>query len=179
MSHPTRVHAMSILAVRVASPRELAEEMEEPLNNVTYHVNQLRELGCIELVRTEPRGGGRVLERFYRTTQKSYFDDDAWDALTEDERLGVSTAIVKMMAKDLAKAMESGSFFTDDRKHLSRWPMHVDLAGWQEIAALLERTGQEIFEIEARVADRHAAGEATPIHANVQLMQFRSPPEGN
>ena len=177
MSHPTRVHAMSILGERVASPRQLAEEMGEPLNNVTYHVNQLRELGCIELVRTERRAGGRVLERFYRTARRAYFDEDAWEALDQKERLGVVWAIVRMMSKDLALAMASGTFFAADDKHISRWPMQVDQAGWSEISELLERTANELFEIEARVADRRAAGEPTPIHTKVELMQFRSPPD--
>jgi DNA-binding transcriptional ArsR family regulator len=179
MSHPTRVHAMSILGERAASPRELAEEMDEPLNNVTYHVNQLRDLGCIELVRTEPRAGGRVLERFYQTTQRAYFDDDAWAELSQKERLGVNSTIIKMMAKDLAVAMAGGTFFADDDKHLSRWPIQVDETGWGEIREALTRAGRELFEIEGRVAQRREAGEETSINVKVNLMQYRSPsPDG-
>jgi DNA-binding transcriptional ArsR family regulator len=177
MAHPTRVHVLSILTERVASPRELAAEIGEPLNNVTYHVNQLRELGCIELARTERAHGGRVLERFYRPTRKAYFDDAAWEMLTERERLGVIGTIVGMISKDLATAMASGSFFVDDEKHMSRWPINVDTTGWDEIKALLDRTGEELFEIEERVTKR-AGGDAdsATIHAKVALMQFRSPP---
>jgi DNA-binding transcriptional ArsR family regulator len=176
VAHPTRVHAMSILCERVASPRELAREIGEPLNNVTYHVNQLRDLGCIELARTERARGGRVLERFYRPTRQAYFDDDAWEMLTERERLGVIGTIVGMISKDLATAMSSGSFFVDDDKHMSRWSTSVDEAGWREISALLERTGKQIFEIEERVGKRTAAGGSAAIRAKVALMQFRSPP---
>jgi DNA-binding transcriptional ArsR family regulator len=176
VAHPTRVHAMSILCERVASPRELAREIGEPLNNVTYHVNQLRDLGCIELARTERARGGRVLERFYRPTRQAYFDDDAWEMLTERERLGVIGTIVGMISKDLATAMSSGSFFVDDDKHMSRWSTSVDEAGWREISALLERTGKRIFEIEERVGKRTAAGGSAAIRAKVALMQFRSPP---
>jgi DNA-binding transcriptional ArsR family regulator len=176
MSHPTRVHLMSLLGERTASPRQLAAEMEEPLNNVTYHVNQLRDLGCIELVRTERAHGGRVLERFYRTTQRAYFDDDAWEVLSEKERLGVVGAILKMISKDVATAMASGSFYAEDNKHISRSPMEVDRDGWREISELLNRTTKELFDIEERVADRRDGGEPTPIHAKVEILQFRSPP---
>jgi DNA-binding transcriptional ArsR family regulator len=178
MAHPTRVHAMSILGERVASPRELAEEIGEPLNNVTYHVNQLRELGCIELARTEHARGGRVLEHFYRPTRRAYFDDDAWEVLSKKEQLGVMGAIVGMISKDLAAAMATGSFFAEDDKHMSRWPINVDEAGWSEIGALLEQTTKGLFEIEERVTERTADGESAPIRAKVALMQFRSPPHG-
>jgi DNA-binding transcriptional ArsR family regulator len=175
MSHPTRVHAMSILAERPASPRELAEEIGEPLNNVTYHVNQLRELGCIELVRTEPAHGGRVFEHFYRTTTRAFFDDDSWAVLTEKERLGVLGVIMRMIAKDLAAAMANGSFFLEDDKHVTRSPMKVDHEGWKEIGALLNRTTKELFNIEERVAERTAAGTPADINAMVDLLQFRAP----
>jgi DNA-binding transcriptional ArsR family regulator len=176
MSHPTRVHLMSILGERAASPRQLATEMDEPLNNVTYHVNQLRDLGCIELVRTERAHGGRVLERFYRTTRRAYFDDDAWEVLSEKERLGVVGAILKMISKDVATAMASGSFYVEDNKHISRSPMEVDREGWREISELLNRTTKELFDIEERVADRRDGGEPTPIQAKVEILQFRSLP---
>jgi DNA-binding transcriptional ArsR family regulator len=178
MSHPTRVHAMGVLTERDASPRELAEEIGEPLNNVTYHVNQLRELGCIELVRTERAGGGRVLEHFYRTTQRPYFDEDAWEVLSANERLGVIWSIAQMISKDITAAITSGTFFAEDDKHITRSPMKVDQAGWLEISEVLNRTTKELIEIEGRVADRTAAGEPAPIDAKVEIIQFRSPPSG-
>ncbi|MBS1860118.1 MAG: helix-turn-helix transcriptional regulator [Actinobacteria bacterium] len=175
LSHPTRVSVMSILVEGPASPRQLAAEIGEPLNNVTYHVKQLRDLGCIELDRVEQRGGGRVLERFYRARQRAYFDDDAWEVLGDRERLGVIWSIVRLISKDLATAMSSGTFFEDYDTHLTRSPMTVDREGWGEIAALLNRTTKELFEIEKRVEGRSAEGADASIHAKVQILQFRSP----
>jgi DNA-binding transcriptional ArsR family regulator len=177
LAHPTRVGVMGVLVEGPASPRQLAEAIDEPLNNVTYHVKQLRDLGCIELDRVERRAGGRVLERFYRASQRAYFDDDAWEVLSNQERLGVLWSIVRLMSKDITDAMTAGTFFGDDYDiHLTRSPMSVDNEGWEEIAALLNRSTKEIFEIERRVQGRHAAGGAEPdIHTKVQMLQFRSP----
>lgn len=175
MSHPTRVRVMSILTERVASPRQMATEMDEPLNNVTYHVNQLRELGCIELARTEPVRGGRVVEHFYRPCRRSYFDEVAWRALTEKERYGVIAAILKMVSQDIAVAMAAGTFFQDGDAHASRSVMHLDDAGWQEVIALTEGTIAGLFEIEERVAARGAEGAPTPIHAKLDILQYRMP----
>ncbi len=175
LSHPTRVGVMSILVEGPASPRQLAAEIGEPLNNVTYHVNQLRQLGCIELDRTERRAGGRVIEHFYRASQRAYFDDDAWATLGDRERLGVIWSIVRMIAKDITTAMTSGTFFADYDIHISRSPMSVDDEGWDEIADLLNRTTKELFEIEGRVEERCAEGAEASIHTKVEMLQFRSP----
>jgi DNA-binding transcriptional ArsR family regulator len=176
MSHPTRVRVMSILTDRIASPRQMAAEMDEPLNNVTYHVNQLRDLGCIELARTAPVRGGRVVEHFYRPCRRSYFDAEAWDSLTEKERYGVIAAILKMVSKDIATAMAAGTFFEHGDAHASRSVMHLDTDGWQEVVELTERTIEGLFEIEERVAERGVDGEAPTINAKLDILQYRMPP---
>jgi DNA-binding transcriptional ArsR family regulator len=176
MSHPTRVQAMSVLLERTASPRQIAAEIDERLNNVTYHLNQLRKLGCIELVRTERVRGGRVVEHFYRATQRLYFDEDAWRALTAKERLDIVGVSLRMISQDITTAMATGTLFGDDNAHLCRTPMVVDRDGWTEVSELLERMTEELFEIEARVAKRTADGTPAEIHTRVQMLQFRSPP---
>ncbi len=175
MSHPTRVHAMSVLLERTASPRQVAEEIGERLNNVTYHFNQLRKLGCIELVRTERVRGGRVLEHFYRATRRVYFDQAAWEVLNEKERLDLTAVTLRMISQDISKAMAAGTMFGDDNAHFTRSPMVVDAEGWAEITGVIGRALEELFEIEGRVAERTAAGAEAEIHARVELMQFRAP----
>jgi DNA-binding transcriptional ArsR family regulator len=175
MSHPTRVRAMGILLERTASPRNIAEEIGEPLNNVTYHLNQLKKLGCIELVRTESVRGGRVLERFYKAKRRLYFDEEAWDALTEGERLDVISVSLRMISEDITKAMAAGTIFGDGNSHLSRTGLLLDAEGWEEVSGVIERATTELFEIEANVSERTADGPPADIHARVELMQFRAP----
>jgi DNA-binding transcriptional ArsR family regulator len=175
LSHPTRVGIMSVLVERPASPRRLAAAIGEPLNNVTYHVNQLRDLGCIELDRTERRAGGRVLERFYRTTQRAYFDDEAWDVLNESERLGLIWSVVRLISKDIATAMTSAAFFDGYDANIIRSPMKVDDEGWDEITDLLSRATKELLEIEERVAERCEGDGGPAIHTKVEMLHFRSP----
>lgn len=175
MSHPTRVRAMSLLLERTASPRQVAAEIGERLNNVTYHLNRLRKLGCIELVRTERVRGGRVLEHFYRAPRRLYFDEDAWETLSEKERLDLAGVSLRIISRDITAAMAAGTFFGQDSAHLRHTPMVVDADGWQEISAVLERTTEELFEVEARIAERTAAGAPADLHSRVVLMHFRSP----
>lgn len=175
MSHPTRVRVMSILTERSASPRQIAAEIDEPLNNVTYHVKQLRDLGCIELVRADQVHGGRVVEHFYRSCRRAYFDETAWDTLTEKERYGVISAILKMISKDIATAMTAGTFFQDGDAHATRSVLHLDDDGWREVIKVIEHATEELFEVEERVAARSAEGTPTPIHAKLDILQYRMP----
>jgi DNA-binding transcriptional ArsR family regulator len=178
MSHPTRIHTMCVLIERKASPRQVAAEIGEPLNNVTYHINQLRKLGCIELVETGTAGGGRVVEHFYRATERSYFDEDAWGELDDKEKFAVVNTILRLMSEDIARAMRTGTFYARDDIHISRSPMALDEEGWREVAELLNETTKEMIEIEGRVADRCRDDEPPSLHTKVEILQFPSPPPG-
>jgi DNA-binding transcriptional ArsR family regulator len=179
MSHPTRVHAMGILLERTASPRQVAAEIGERLNNVTYHLNQLRKLGCVELVRTERVRGGRVLEHFYRATKRLWFDEAAWEALNEKEQFDLAGVTLRMISQDVTASMAAGMFFGEDTAQMARAPMIVDREGWQEITELMARATEGLFEIEARVTERSSDGPPPDVHTKVEMMLFRSPPPGD
>jgi DNA-binding transcriptional ArsR family regulator len=176
MTHPTRVHTMAFLRERTASPREVAEAIGERLNNVTYHVDQLRKLGCVDLVRTERVRGGRVVEHFYRATRRLYFDETAWASLTEKERLGIAGVSLRMISEDINAAMAAGTFFHEGGDgHVSRSPMVLDAEGWEEVLEVLDRASLGLVEVEERVAERVAEGAEVDIQAKVHMLQFRSP----
>jgi len=69
LSHPTRVEILEKLQGRVASPVELSRELEASPGVISYHASTLLRCGCLELVSTEPRGGG--LENFFAITARS------------------------------------------------------------------------------------------------------------
>jgi DNA-binding transcriptional ArsR family regulator len=64
--HATQVRVLRRLAddKEPRSPRQLADELGEPLSQVAYHVKALAERGLLELVATRRRRGG--LQHFYR-----------------------------------------------------------------------------------------------------------------
>lgn len=174
MSHPTRVHAIGMMLNRTVSPREIAAHLDEPLNNVTYHVNQLVALGCAELVEVRPARGGRVAEHFYRATESCFFDDSSWAELGENERQNVATTIMRLISEDINIAMVAGTFYRPDDNHVSRTPMTVDAEGWEEVKELLSETLQGLLSIRDRASDRIAAG-AAEIPSRVEIIHFRSP----
>jgi DNA-binding transcriptional ArsR family regulator len=64
LSHPVRIRILVALADDGEhSPKELAERLDEPLGNVSYHVRSLAGSGAVELRRTVPRRG--AVQHYY------------------------------------------------------------------------------------------------------------------
>lgn len=177
VAHPTRVRVLTVLNDRIASPKELAEEIDESLNNVAYHIEILKELGCIELVKAEPSAGGRVVEHFYRAIQRSYFDAEAWEQLGEKERHAVSSTLMRLASEDINEAIAKGTFYDPDDNHISRTPLVVDQLGWDEVTAALDGVLSVLLRIPEAVAKRaeDADSEVETMSIKVEIIQFRSP----
>lgn len=175
LAHPTRVHAVTVLNERTASPAELAKELERPVRHVTYHLEVLEELGCVELAKSEPASGGRVVEHFYRATVRPWFDQETWEKMADSEALGLTMPILALMSEDIAQSMVAGTFNDPSNNHVSRTPMVVDGEGWIETITLLNSTLEELIAIQGRVSNRSAPDTETML-TKVEIIQFRSPP---
>ena len=175
VSHPTRLHAMIVFWEREASPREIAAELGEPLNNVTYHVNQLRDLGWIELVAERPARGGRVVEHFYKAARNTLIQDTDLSHLGRDEIDVIDMTILRSMAKDIEQAMASGTFFAHDDNQLTRIPLDVDPQGWEETKDILDRALEELLAVKEAVLQRTAATDEATVPIKVEIIHFESP----
>jgi DNA-binding transcriptional ArsR family regulator len=174
LRHPTRSYALTILTERVASPKEIAKELDRTIRHVSYHLGVLEDLGCIELVRTEAAGGGRVVEHFYKATKRPWLDRQSWAGLDDTDQQGVTSTLMELISADIESAMSGGTFSDPSDNHLSRTPMTVDREGWQEVVTLLAGTLDGLIDIQGRVSNRSGAQtELTPI--KVQILHFRSP----
>lgn len=172
-SHPTRVQILSILAATEASQRMLATEIDEPPNNVGYHIKVLKRLGCIEVVKTESVRGGRVQEIFYRATRQPLLHLDAWQKLSDPEKHDWVETVLRLATKNIADSMGKGLFLEPDDGHMSRTPLTVDLQAWAEVTGILDRAAEDIFEVHARAADRLAEGASEGFHVKVVILQFQ------
>ena len=111
LMHPVRTRVFALLDENVASPSELAAELDEPLGTVSYHVRILLELGLIELVSTTPRRG--AIEHHYRAAKQEWhlsrrplaLDGPGRDELAEliDETLARAREIESRAAVRLAE----------------------------------------------------------------------------
>lgn len=177
LSHPLRARALAILNERIASPKEIHEQLEVPLGNVNYHVNVLDELGCIELVKTAQRRG--ATEHYYRGTTRSFLNKENWAQLSPDAKSGVTVAGLKMINDASRAALEGETFDSRDNRHLSCTPINLDEQGWDEIMVLLDETLDRVLAIQGESASRQAKAENEQgIRATISLLGFESPAGG-
>lgn len=170
-AHPLRVQILIILNERVASPNILAQELEQSLNLVAYHVRVLEKYDCVELVDTKQRRG--ATEHFYRATRRQFLSDDEWARLPKSLRPGMFGAVLKSVFEDLEAASEAGTL--DDEMHLSRTPMVVDQQGWTDASEALKQTLDRLLEIQGEASERLANSGEKSILAKAHMMHFRSP----
>lgn len=172
-AHPLRVQILIILNERVASPNLLAQELDQSLNLVAYHVRVLEKYDCIELVDTKQRRG--ATEHFYRATRRQFLTDSEWARMPEVLRPGIATAMLKSVFQDVEEAVSAGTLEEIDDVHLSRTPMVVDRQGWGDVATLLGETLERVLEIQAEAGERLANGDEPGIVSKVHLLHFKSP----
>ncbi len=172
-AHPLRVQILIILNERVASPNLLAQELDQSLNLVAYHVRVLEKYDCIELVDTKQRRG--ATEHFYRATRRQFLSDAEWARMPESLRPGLSGAMLKSVFDDIEEAMTQGTLDEIDDRHLSRTPMVVDQQGWADVVSLLSSTLDRVIEIQAEASERLANGDETGMLSKVAMMHFKSP----
>jgi DNA-binding transcriptional ArsR family regulator len=64
LRHPLRRQILRTMAATdPISPRQISDELREPLSNVSYHVRVLADCGAVTLVDTEPVRGS--MQHFY------------------------------------------------------------------------------------------------------------------
>lgn len=168
MGHPLRFRILVALNLRVASPKELADEFDEPLGNVSYHVRMLDSLGCLELVDTKQRRG--AVEHFYRAVTRPMFSDDDWSVLPATARREIDATLLRQIIDDVAAAARGGGFDREDA-HIVRMPLEVDEEGWDAAIAVIARALDDLFEIQA-ASNGRLAGKVPPIRAEAVMLMF-------
>jgi DNA-binding transcriptional ArsR family regulator len=178
LSHPLRMRILTRLNEGVASPNEMAKEFEESLPLVSYHVRILRELECIELVRTTPRRG--AIEHHYRALTRPFLDDEDWSALPPSARKAVSNTVLSKALSDVRSAVATGTFDERPDRHLSYAPLLLDEEGWAELTRRLDDVLEWAIEEQAaaagRLQDEEAGGDE--VRARLTLLAYPAPTLG-
>jgi DNA-binding transcriptional ArsR family regulator len=172
-AHPLRVQILIILNEKVASPNMLAQQLDQSLNLVAYHVRVLEKYDCIELVDTKQRRG--ATEHFYRATRRQFLTDSEWSRLPKSLRPGLSGAMLKSAFDDVEDALDKGTLDELEDRHLSRTPMVVDKKGWEDTVDLLAGTLDRLLEIQTETSERLAASGEESMLAKVVMLHFKSP----
>ena len=172
LAHPLRVRILSSLSKGISSPNQLAQELDEPLGNVSYHVKTLLEYDCVELVKTEPRRG--AVEHFYRATERAFLSAKDWEMIPASARKGINGVILEAIGQDAGAALVGNTIDSRADSHISRTPMVLDEAGWTELAELLAETLNRALEIQEQAAGRLAEEKTEPISTTLAILNFET-----
>jgi DNA-binding transcriptional ArsR family regulator len=173
LAHPVRAQALAILNERVASPNEIAQEVDQGVGHISYHINVLKECECIELVETVPRRG--AVEHFYRATTRAFLGDEDWRRLPASVRPTLSATLMQDLVDDVAASLSAGTFDARDDRHFSWTPMIVDEQGWAEVVEVYRSALGRVLEIQAASADRLTRKEESGTPISVAAMVYETP----
>jgi DNA-binding transcriptional ArsR family regulator len=174
LSHPVRVKALTILTERIASPKEIAQQIDVSLGNVSYHVRELESLGLIEIMEEENVRG--AVAHFYKAAQRPMIDNPDWEKLDATVRSAFSGYVIETLMTDAATSLAAGVFDRREDRHLSRTPLRLDLRGWRRVAAIQAKALDQILKEEEAAAARLSASGEDGIQAVVGMALFEMPP---
>jgi DNA-binding transcriptional ArsR family regulator len=169
MAHPLRVQILGILEQRVASPRELADELEAPLGNVSYHVRTLSSLGLIKLVKKTPRRG--AIEHYYEARGRAVVTDRAWAEVPDIVKRALVGATLGEVSERVNDAAAKGGFDREDA-HLTSPRVIVDEQGFRELSGALNDLFERVDKIQRESTKRLKGDDAGAIEAGVVAMLF-------
>jgi len=171
LSHPLRQRILQRLNEGgVKSPNELSRDLGDPLGNVSYHVRILRELDCVELVRTEQRRG--ALEHYYRATAQPWLDDKQWARLPAAFRRKTLGRTLSELLQSAGEASQEGGFDHPEAV-VNRMPLDLDEQGFSDVVKLLNDTLEAALKIQSESQKRKSEPGAEVIRTELGVLHFR------
>lgn len=172
LAHPLRVRILDLLQTETLSPKLMAQQLGVSLGDASYHTGVLRDCGCLELVRKEPRRG--VTEHFYRARPRSYIGNQDLRRVPRPVRGAISWAALWTFFGRVVAAINAGTL--DDREDTTfTWmAVTVDSLGWSEIGNLLSAMVSQFGEIHAESVLRLAGTDDEGVRIIVGLAGFEA-----
>lgn len=152
VGHTVRIEALTLFNERVASPKDVAELTGVSLSQAGHHVKELREAGCIEFVRQEPRGG--AVEHFYCANKRPELTDEEWELLPDKTRRQLVAAVFRNLIAEGLSAIRSGNMSADRFMRMSWKSMNLDEQGRQEAADEQRESLERLQRIETAANKR-------------------------
>lgn len=174
LTHPLRAKMLYAIQEAEASPKELAAHFGVPLSNVAYHIQVLRKLKLIRLVRKTPRRG--AVEHHYVADQVVSMYVKAWAETPEPIKELAVAQWLEDVGSFVADAATTGGF-NRSNAHLSRSRPVLDAEGWDILAAKMDEMLELIDEVEQASAERlKGSNHEGERRAGIIMMLFESTP---
>jgi DNA-binding transcriptional ArsR family regulator len=147
------VDILSVLHDGPASAKELAALLEEPLSNITHHINELNKAGAIEVAHTKKVGN--LEQHYWRGLQTTLLDVDDLATLAPAELEAMRRIITQSVMAELLSALRAGNLL--DPRASAAWDRFwLDEEGYDELADFSQQFFEGLYDISARAAARSA-----------------------
>jgi DNA-binding transcriptional ArsR family regulator len=156
LAHPLRIQILRVLQNRVASPSDIADELQVRLPNVSYHVRFLERIGVIELVRTRQRRG--AIEHYYKARGRLRINDSIWAQVPDVVK---SAMVDATLAQAIQSITTAASFEGFSRKEAlaGRLLFNLDEQGFRELSTAANELTKRAVAIEKESRQRMAAND--------------------
>ena len=171
-AHPLRIRILALLDRRVASPIQLAQEMDSSVDAIVEHLRALEKHGLVKLVRKAQRPGSG--ENAYTAEEMPAVSAEAWDQVPlVVRRAATENGLAQIHA--FATAAASAGGFDRGTSHLARSELHLDQQGWDEVSELGVKLLAAVEKIEAAAEQRLRSGESQrAISSGLVLLFFHA-----
>lgn len=177
LGHPVREHILAVFNERIASGREIGEEIGADVSSFYHHIEALEKLECIERVETKKRRGAN--EHFFRARQTLFFDEAGWRSLPASIKADIAASSLQYLFDDVVGALKAGTLDASDDRHVSWTPGTFDGQGWKEAKELMGQTLAHLEAIQKAACERVATGGRPEIRATMAILAFETPRPGS
>jgi hypothetical protein len=184
LRHPLRAEILAFLNDEqdVASPVEMFRAgvgQKSPgkkylLENISYHVGVLRDLGLVREVSSRAVRG--ATEHFYEATARMMLDIEEWSKLPPEAKNSVSVAAVEETLARAGKALSAGTFDTFDERAVINLPLLLDAEAFIQLAEDVTELMKLAERRQAEAVERTKESPDKLFHASASLLLYQSPP---
>jgi DNA-binding transcriptional ArsR family regulator len=170
LADPLRVRILGALGTRVASPSDIAREIDADLTLVSYHFRVLRDAGLVKWVRDAPRRGAR--ETYYKASSPPVLKRDVWGRASAVIKQVIVQSNLRTIGKRVNEAARAGGFERDNAQ-LLHTPLLLDEKGWKEASELVGELQPKLQKVGERAEKRSEGKDAEDlIDCSSVLMLF-------
>jgi len=155
MGHAIRAAAFRVIRDAPASPSDVAKEIGESTQSVSFHMKQLVKLGCAELIEQRIVGGN--VKNIYKATEPFMIETEEWEELAPEVKDARARDFAQAHVDDLVLwARTHGG--KDKFFHLTGNHYSLDEQGRDRIMEIAEEARLASEEEAAAAAQRIADG---------------------
>ena len=154
LGHRIRVELLIVLNDGVPmTATQLADAIDEPLNNVNNHLKKMLEDGSVEIANEVQKGN--IIQYWYRSVAIPFYSQKVAEEMTYLQRQMTAGAIVQSGSAEVLAGLFAGNL-ADPRTVLFWDHFNVDIEGREAMEAETERYLERIQQIEIEATNRRA-----------------------